>query len=44
MKMIDEYKDIRINGSQEHKIHLETELVEMFYLWVLNGKGLKYIK
>lgn len=46
MKLIDEYKALRIGQVKqlEKKKKLEQDLVELFYLWVINGKGLKYIK
>lgn len=46
MKMIEEYKSIRIGNAfaNEKKKQLEFELVELFHLWWLNGKGLKYIE
>jgi hypothetical protein len=46
MKMIDEYKSLRIGdkNSTDLKKKLEADLVELFYLWTINNKGLKYIK
>jgi hypothetical protein len=46
MKSIDEYKNIRIGQEKqtEKKKMLEQELVEFFYLWVMNNKGLKNIE
>lgn len=45
MRMIDEYKRIRIGGAnaKEKKKKLEQELVELFYIWVINNKGLQSI-
>jgi hypothetical protein len=46
MKSIDEYKNIRIGQENqlEKKKVLEQQLVEFFYLWVINNKGLRYIE
>lgn len=46
MKCIDEYKGIKIGATKslEMKKKLEQDLVELFYLWAVNNKGLKYIK
>ena len=46
MKMIDEYKAVRIGEvkANEKKKKLEQELVEFFYLFVINNKGLQSIK
>ena len=44
--MIDEYKAVRIGEvkAQEKKKKLEQELVEFFYLFTINNKGLQAIK